>query len=207
MSSDQTLTDTRADEGRKSSFFSPHMKVESVCGGSAMNQCEDREEGAPPSKTTLWGEHDSQTKAQRPEEQHRPDSPGPASSCVSFKSDWSMDRSLNFKDGHESDRQKVKHERPDSPGPEPSCLSLKSDGSMFRLIDFKEGDICDEQRVQQQRSEVPIGQSAQEHQTQLDSIFMVRVNVQAQLLLIIRADTYLEVSGLFPNDTAKIISA
>ena len=33
--------------------------------GSAMNQCEDREEGVPPSKTTLCGEHDSQTKAQR----------------------------------------------------------------------------------------------------------------------------------------------
>ncbi|CAJ1055902.1 Hypothetical predicted protein [Xyrichtys novacula] len=30
-SSDQTLTDTRTDEGQTSSFFSPHMKVESVC--------------------------------------------------------------------------------------------------------------------------------------------------------------------------------
>ncbi|KAI3363957.1 hypothetical protein L3Q82_001549 [Scortum barcoo] len=58
--------------------------------GSAMNQCEDREEGVPPSKTSLCGEHDSQTKAQR---------------------------------------------------------------------------------VQQQRSEVPIGQSVQQHQTHLDSIF------------------------------------
>ncbi|CAJ1087225.1 hypothetical protein EPR50_G00164480 [Xyrichtys novacula] len=123
-SSDQTLTDTRTDEGQTSSFFSPHMKlmlVESTqqqvdsnlshtireksreClnwsdsldrlgGGSAMNQCEEREEGAPPSKTTLWGEHESQTKVQS---------------------------------------------------------------------------------VQQQRSEVPIGQSAQQHQTQLDSIFML----------------------------------
>ncbi|KAG7234386.1 hypothetical protein INR49_004852, partial [Caranx melampygus] len=32
-------------------------------GGSGMH--EDREEGAPPSETTLWGEHESQTKAQR----------------------------------------------------------------------------------------------------------------------------------------------
>ena len=32
---------------------------------SAMSQCEDREEGVPPSKTTLCGEHDIQTKAQR----------------------------------------------------------------------------------------------------------------------------------------------
>ncbi|CAJ1055936.1 NLR family CARD domain-containing protein 3-like [Xyrichtys novacula] len=148
-------------------------------GGSAMNQCEDREEGAPPSKTTLWGEHESQTKAQRPEKQSRPDSPGPGPgpSCVSLKSDWSMGRHIDFKDGHQSDHQKVKHERPDSPGPGPgpgpSCVSLKSDRSMYRPINFKEGDICDEQRVQQQRSEVPIGQSAQQHQTQLDSIFML----------------------------------
>ncbi|CAJ1087257.1 NLR family CARD domain-containing protein 3-like isoform X1 [Xyrichtys novacula] len=144
-------------------------------GGSAMNQREDREEGAPPSKTTLWGEHESQTKAQRPEWQYRPDSPGPGPSCVSFKSDRSMGRYMNFKVGPQSDRQKVKHERPDSPGPGPgpSCVSLKSDWSMDRPINFKEGDICDEQSVQQQRSEVPIGQSAQQHQTQLDSIFML----------------------------------
>ncbi|CAI5657680.1 unnamed protein product [Oreochromis niloticus] len=57
-----------------------------------MDQCEDREEGVPPSKSTLCGEHESQTKAQR---------------------------------------------------------------------------------VDQQSSEVPSGQSAQQHQTQLDSIFMV----------------------------------
>ncbi|CAJ1066633.1 NLR family CARD domain-containing protein 3-like [Xyrichtys novacula] len=44
---------------------------------------------------------------------------------------------------------------------------------MFRPINFSEGEICDEQRVQQERSEVLIGQSAQQHQTQLDSIFML----------------------------------
>ncbi|KAM9363801.1 NACHT, LRR and PYD domains-containing protein 3-like [Symphorus nematophorus] len=37
--------------------------------GSAMNQCEETEEGVPPSKSTLCGEHDSQTKAQRLQEQ------------------------------------------------------------------------------------------------------------------------------------------
>ncbi len=38
-----------------------------VCAGvaSAMSQYEDRVEGVPPSKITLCGEHDSQTKAQR----------------------------------------------------------------------------------------------------------------------------------------------
>ncbi|CAJ1081138.1 protein NLRC3-like [Xyrichtys novacula] len=84
-----------------------------------------------------------------------------------------MGRLIDLKDGHQSDRQKVKHERPDSSGPGPSCVSLKSDRSVFRSILFSEGEICDEQRVQQQRSEVPNGQSAQQHQTQLDSIFML----------------------------------
>ncbi|KAL4009641.1 hypothetical protein ACER0C_003493 [Sarotherodon galilaeus] len=73
-----------------------------------MDQCEDREEGVPPSKSTLCGEHESQTKAQR-----------------------------------------------NPPGPPPSSVSLQSDA------------------VDQQRSEVPSGQSAQQHQTQLDSIFML----------------------------------
>uniref|UniRef100_A0A665TE83 NACHT domain-containing protein n=1 Tax=Echeneis naucrates TaxID=173247 RepID=A0A665TE83_ECHNA len=71
-----------------------------------MNQCEDREEGAPPSKTTLCGEHESQTKAQSQkvfpsqtdsilkmdcdeEEEARPESPG--STCLSLKSDWSKE--------------------------------------------------------------------------------------------------------------------
>uniref|UniRef100_A0A669CNI2 NACHT domain-containing protein n=1 Tax=Oreochromis niloticus TaxID=8128 RepID=A0A669CNI2_ORENI len=34
-----------------------------------MDQCEDREEGVPPSKSTLCGEHESQTKAQRVDQQ------------------------------------------------------------------------------------------------------------------------------------------
>uniref|UniRef100_UPI0037E8A1FC protein NLRC3-like n=1 Tax=Semicossyphus pulcher TaxID=241346 RepID=UPI0037E8A1FC len=146
-------------------------------GGSAMSQCEDREEGAPPSKTTLCGEHDSQTKAQRPEQQLRPDSagpgPGPEPSCVSFKSDQSMGGLIHFKHGQQSEDQNIEHERPDSPGPEPSCVSFKSDRSMDQIIVFKDLNNSDCQRVQQQRSEVPIGQSAQQHQTQLDSIFML----------------------------------
>ncbi|CAI5669623.1 unnamed protein product [Oreochromis niloticus] len=91
-----------------------------------MDQCEDREEGVPPSKSTLCGEHESQTKAQRGQ---RSESAG--SSCPSVRSDWS------------------KHDPPDfsaEPGPT---------------------------RVDQQSSEVPSVQSAQQHQTQLDSIFML----------------------------------
>ncbi|CAK6979522.1 NLR family CARD domain-containing protein 3-like [Scomber scombrus] len=94
-----------------------------------MDQCEDREEGVPPSKRPRCEEHDSQTKAQRMQQQ-RADSPEP--SCVSMKSDRSMDPPIVFKDGQPADG-----------------------------------------RVQQQSSEVPSDQSAQQHQTQLDSIFML----------------------------------
>ncbi|KAL4009684.1 hypothetical protein ACER0C_003536 [Sarotherodon galilaeus] len=55
-----------------------------------MDQCEDREEGVPPSKSTLCGEHESQTKAQR-------NPPGPPPSSVSCKSDQSKDDLIYFK--------------------------------------------------------------------------------------------------------------
>uniref|UniRef100_UPI003AB0245A protein NLRC3-like n=1 Tax=Centroberyx gerrardi TaxID=166262 RepID=UPI003AB0245A len=48
---------------------------------------------------------------------------------------------------------------------------MKSDGSMGHPIDFKHGHHSIDKRVHQERSEVPSGQSAQEHQTDLDSIF------------------------------------
>ncbi|CAI5657489.1 unnamed protein product [Oreochromis niloticus] len=91
-----------------------------------MDQCEDREEGVPPSKSTLCGEHESQTKAQRKQ-----------------------------------------------PGPPPSSLSLKSDASRDSPIHFKVQPVSAAERVEQQSSEVPSGQSAQHHQTHLDSIFML----------------------------------
>ncbi|XP_076738664.1 protein NLRC3-like isoform X3 [Maylandia zebra] len=72
-----------------------------------MDQCEDREEGVPPSKSTLCGEHESQTKAQSPElwgvpgsAGHNPETnpePGPEPSCVSLKSNKSKDFGLHFK--------------------------------------------------------------------------------------------------------------
>ncbi|XP_067356210.1 uncharacterized protein [Channa argus] len=133
-----------------------------------MDQCEDREEGDPPSKTTLCGEPESQTKAQRPEKLHRPDSAGPEASCVSMKSDGSMDIITEFK---QFDTQPEKLHRPDSAGPRPvpSCVSMKSDGSMDIITEFKQSDT----QVDQQCSEVPSGQSVQQHQTHLDSIFML----------------------------------
>ncbi|KAM9363804.1 NACHT, LRR and PYD domains-containing protein 3-like [Symphorus nematophorus] len=81
--------------------------------GSAMNQCEETEEGVPPSKSTLCGEHDSQTKAQSVHQQ-RPDSPVP--SCLSMKSDRSMIKPLNFKDEHHSAEERLQEQKSEVPG-------------------------------------------------------------------------------------------
>ncbi|CAK6982970.1 NLR family CARD domain-containing protein 3-like [Scomber scombrus] len=120
-----------------------------------MDQCEDREEGVPPSKSSLCGEHDSQTKAQSIRmQQQRADSPEP--SCVSMKSDWSMDRPIDIKDGQPADG-----------------------------------------RVQQQSSEVPSDQSAQQHQTQLDSIFML---LEENIITFVKNELKRVQRGLSPDD-------
>ncbi|CAI5682787.1 unnamed protein product [Oreochromis niloticus] len=93
-----------------------------------MDQCEDREEGVPPSKRA----RENQTKAQRKKR-----------------------------------GTKRKHE------PGPSCVSLKSDGSKYFLTNFKSQQASAAERVNQETSEVPSGQSVQQYQTHLDSIFML----------------------------------
>ncbi|XP_056448670.1 NACHT, LRR and PYD domains-containing protein 3-like isoform X2 [Gadus chalcogrammus] len=70
---------------------------------------EEREEGGPTSRTTLSGEDGRRSKAKSPEQQDRADSPGP--SCVSMKSDWSMDNPLSFKDGRPSREERKPHQR------------------------------------------------------------------------------------------------
>ncbi|XP_062272865.1 NLR family CARD domain-containing protein 3-like [Scomber scombrus] len=155
-----------------------------------MDQCEDREEGTPPSKRPRCEEHDSQTKAQRMQQQ-RADSPEP--SCVSMKSDWSMDRPIAFKDGQPADGR-MQQQRADSP--EPSCVSMKSDESMYKPIRFKDGQPADG-RVQQQTSEVPSDQSAQQHQTQLDSIFML---LEENIVTFVKNELKRVQRGLIPDD-------
>ncbi|KAM4634498.1 protein NLRC3-like [Polymixia lowei] len=103
-------------------------------------------------------------------QQERPDSPVP--SCVSMKSSQSKDQPLVFKDGrHSTEQSGVQQERPDSPVP--SCVSMKSSQSKDQPLVFKDGRHSTEQRDHQERSEVPSGQSLQEHQTDLASIFML----------------------------------
>ncbi|XP_078016921.1 NLR family CARD domain-containing protein 3-like isoform X1 [Epinephelus lanceolatus] len=102
-------------------------------------------------------------------QQQREKSPVP--SCVSMKSDRSMGRLIDFKDGRPSYDPLFQQQREKSPVP--SCVSMKSDRSMGRLIDFKDGHPSFDPLVDQESSEVPSGQSAQQHQTHLDSIFML----------------------------------
>uniref|UniRef100_A0AAQ4S341 B30.2/SPRY domain-containing protein n=1 Tax=Gasterosteus aculeatus aculeatus TaxID=481459 RepID=A0AAQ4S341_GASAC len=183
-----------------------------------MNQAEDPEDGVPPSEAPLCGEHDSQTKAQRT---HQRPGPGPGPSCVSMKSNRSMEPPLNFKDvgpsvDASSHQQRGKspeprclsmksdqsigryidfkdgrrsydteiHQRPGpgagpdpepglQSGPGPRCVSMKSDQSIGRWITFKDGRRSYDPEEDQESSEVPAGPSTQQHQTHLDSIFML----------------------------------
>ncbi|XP_039459167.1 protein NLRC3-like, partial [Oreochromis aureus] len=111
----------------------------------------------PPSKSTLCGEHESQTKAQR-------NPPGPPPSSVSCKSDRSKGFLIDFKVSAAERGQ-----RSQSAGS--SCPSVRSDQSKNNPPFFS-GEPGPT-RVDQQSSEVTSGQSAQQHQTQLDSIFML----------------------------------
>ncbi|XP_056440022.1 NACHT, LRR and PYD domains-containing protein 3-like isoform X3 [Gadus chalcogrammus] len=113
---------------------------------------EEREEGAPTSKTILSGEPGRQSKAKR-RRQERADSPGP--SCVSMKSDWSMEKPPEFKDGNQQpSKKRRRQERADSPGP--SCVSMNSDRSMDHHHTFKDGNQSIEKRRRQERADSPV---------------------------------------------------
>ncbi|XP_071202525.1 NLR family CARD domain-containing protein 3-like isoform X1 [Salvelinus alpinus] len=70
----------------------------------------EREEGGPASKMHLSGGHD--TKAKRPIKRKRPASPVP--SCVSMKSDRSMNPPISFREGDFSTEQRNQQERSES---------------------------------------------------------------------------------------------
>ncbi|MCJ8728063.1 hypothetical protein PDJAM_G00000180 [Pangasius djambal] len=90
----------------------------------------------------------------------RSDSPEP--SCVSMKSDWSMDHPLHFRDRDSStDLRMMEGKRSDSP--EPSCVSMKSDWSMDHPLHFRDRDSSTDLRPQKKKSNIS--------RNQLDSIF------------------------------------
>ncbi|XP_070705052.1 NLR family CARD domain-containing protein 3-like [Pempheris klunzingeri] len=85
-----------------------------------MDQCEDTEEGAPPSKSSLWGAHDGRTQAQRIHQ--KPESP--VTSCVSMKSDSSMLEPIEFKSEQRVPQQSF--EVPSGPSTEQPQIHLDS---------------------------------------------------------------------------------
>ncbi|XDV32825.1 hypothetical protein PO909_003530 [Leuciscus waleckii] len=82
-------------------------------------------------------------------QQKRSDSPEP--SCVSMKSDWSMDPPPQVKSGDtQPNLSLTQQKRSDSP--EPSCVSMKSDCSMDPPPQVKSGD---RRRIPRPRPDVP----------------------------------------------------
>ncbi|XP_020513535.1 NLR family CARD domain-containing protein 3-like [Labrus bergylta] len=125
-----------------------------------MSQCEDREQGAPPSKKALSGEP-GPGPGPAPAPAPAP-GPGPEPSCVSLKSDHSKDTFFYFKGQHHSPAKRINKGPSPEPGSEPSCMSLKSEQSK---------NVSAAERVILQSLEIPIGQSIQKHIPDLDSIF------------------------------------
>ncbi|KAK0154487.1 NLR family CARD domain-containing protein 3 [Merluccius polli] len=123
--------------------------ADTLWAGLQSTMDEETEEGRPPSKTTLSGEHGHHSRAKSPEQQERADSP--VSSCVSMKSDWSIGIPDDFKDGNQSIKKRRWQERADSPVS--SRVFMKSDWSIEIPVDFKDGNQSIEKRSGQKKAD------------------------------------------------------
>ncbi|XP_053709535.1 NLR family CARD domain-containing protein 3-like [Synchiropus splendidus] len=126
---------------------------------------------APPPTSPLGEDHDSRTSIQRPKELKSDASaqgptpgpspgPGPTPSCVSLRSESSMQRGIDLRGGEASVEERVREEKPAS---ELGCVS---EMSMTQPIHFKHGGESSEEREVVQLSGAL---SLQQHQTDLDS--------------------------------------
>ncbi|XP_055362189.1 NLR family CARD domain-containing protein 3-like isoform X10 [Betta splendens] len=105
------------------------------------------------------------------EEEDGAESPG--SRCVSMKNDWSRCEPPSFSPEPGASDTKVQDQRQKAEPPGPSCLSMKSDRSKDNPPNLSNEPGASDTKVDQQSSEVPSAQSVQQHQTHLDSIFML----------------------------------
>ncbi|XP_026803750.3 NACHT, LRR and PYD domains-containing protein 12 isoform X3 [Pangasianodon hypophthalmus] len=102
------------------------------------------------SKMSVSGEQDTQIDESLIQGKR---SDSPESSCVSMRSDSSMDPPVKFRDCT-ADMRPVTSKRSDSP--EPSCVSMKSDSSMNPPIKFRDRDCTTHMRpVTNERSDSP----------------------------------------------------
>ncbi|MBN3323670.1 NLRC3 protein, partial [Atractosteus spatula] len=96
---------------------------------------------------SLSGEPEAEDGAMGPEikrvKLERPESSVP--SCLSMKSDGSMNPPIEFRGGGFASDPRVKLDRRGSPMS--SCVSIKSDGSMNPPIEFREGPIASDPRA------------------------------------------------------------
>ncbi|KAK6305877.1 hypothetical protein J4Q44_G00246570 [Coregonus suidteri] len=131
------------------------MSLSGVNEGADAKRCIFEDNGA-----VSEAERDQDISTEHRAHQERPVSPVP--SCLSMKSDWSMDDPLLF--------------RPERPvSPVPSCLSMKSDWSM-------DAPVITEPKVQYEKLEV---ESTQNQQTDLNSIFRV---LQGRVIVLVKRE-------------------
>ncbi|XP_056251664.1 NLR family CARD domain-containing protein 3 isoform X2 [Seriola aureovittata] len=124
-----------------------------------MNRYGNREWGFPPFKTTLWGERESHTRAQRLyQRQHNPE---PASR--SMRSYQSMENLMSFKYQQHSVNQRL-YQRQHNP--EPASRSMRSYQSMENLMSFKYQQHSVYQRLyQRQHNPEPASRSMRSYQS------------------------------------------
>ncbi|XP_076003665.1 uncharacterized protein LOC142996588 isoform X2 [Genypterus blacodes] len=115
-----------------------------------MNQLKDTVDSIPPSKSSLLGDHDRQTKGQSSDHQRTVSS---LPSCVSMKSGNSMMEPLTFRDGTKSADQSSDHQRTVSSLP--SCVSMKSGNSMMEPLTFRDGTKSADQSFDHDRAVSP----------------------------------------------------
>ncbi|XP_067108750.1 protein NLRC3-like isoform X2 [Osmerus mordax] len=117
-----------------------------------MSHSGEKEKGATDLNMSLFGEHDTNTKTKSPIQQERAASPVP--SCVSMKSNWSMEAPVVFGDKHITTEPSISQERAASPVP--SCVSMKSNWSMEAPVVFGDNHITTEPSIRQERPASPV---------------------------------------------------
>ncbi|XP_026107233.1 NACHT, LRR and PYD domains-containing protein 3-like [Carassius auratus] len=108
----------------------------------------------------------------------------PEPSCVSVRSDWSIDNIIDFKRGGTQTKLSSVYQKRSEP--EPSCVSMKSDWSIDNIIDFKtENTETDLSSVHQKKSEPEPSCVSMKSDWSIDNIIDFKTeNTQTDLSLV-----------------------
>ncbi|CAI5684780.1 unnamed protein product [Oreochromis niloticus] len=158
--------------------------------GSTMEQCEHREEGVPPSESTLCREHESQTKARSAKKRHRSNSePEPEPSSVSMSSDQSKELPLVFKRQRSFENQFLQSSETLSAQSDP-CHQTNLD-SIFTLLEenivrFVKNELKKIKKVlnpncsqysESQKEEEDVSEGEDEHQMKCNQDSFIKITV------------------------------